>query len=189
MRSLIEQQIIKLMKVRDKAFVGLLYDNYAESLYGVVLRIVKDEAVAQDVMQESFMKIWKRCDQYNPKKARLFTWILTICRNTAIDKLRSSQSRSTHEVQMDDSYVHIIGGEEIQPQFMDIKDHLDTLDHKYVAVINALFFQGMTQQEASKTLNIPLGTIKSRLKIALRELRFIFNEKNALLLISLMICQ
>ena len=184
MSSSIEEKIIRLIQQKDKAFIGLIYDNYADSLYGVVRRMVKDEAAAKDVMQESFMKIWKSSAQYNPQKSRLFTWMLSICRNTAIDRLRVLQKQTTREVQIDDSFVHELGKSDINPDLLDIKDHLKGLEANQQAVIQALFFDGMTQREASEELGIPLGTVKTRLKIALRELRKVFGEGSLLMLIT-----
>jgi RNA polymerase sigma-70 factor (ECF subfamily) len=180
----IEDKIIDLIEAKDKAFVGLIYDHYADNLFGVVKVIVKDESLAQDVLQDSFLKIWQHADQYDPQKSRLFTWLLRICRNTAIDKLRSTKKRNSREIQIDDSNVNMSGGYSFKPQLMDIKDLMKGLEDKYQDVLVALFFLGMTQVEASEELNIPLGTVKSRLKIGLRELRTVFGDE-ALLLISM----
>ncbi len=175
MRSQIEKDIIQLLKVRDKKALTLLYNNYSDSLFGVALKITKDEALAKDALQESFIKIWKNSHKYDPKKAKLFTWLYRITRNTAIDKLRSFNNRNSREVQIEKSNVYSITTNSLNQDVMDLKQHVDKLDQKYKTVLNALFFEGMTQQEASDELDIPLGTIKSRLKIALRELKKVYN--------------
>ncbi len=183
----IEEKIIQLIKRKDKAFVSLIYDNYADNLYGVIKTILKDEALSQDALQESFIKIWKNAAQYDPKKARLFTWLLRICRNTAIDKLRSKQKQKAREIQIDDSNVDTLGSTNFKPQLIDIKDILAGLDQKYLEVIEALFFRGMTQAEASEELGIPLGTIKTRLKIGLRDLRAVYGNDALLILLTLIL--
>jgi RNA polymerase sigma factor (sigma-70 family) len=183
----IEEKIIRLIKKKDKEFVSLIYDHYADSLYGIIKRMVGEEALAQDILQESFLKIWKKADQYDPEKARLFTWLLSVTRHTAIDKLRSVKTRASREIQMEDSNVYDLHTSNIKPQHMDIKDLLAGLDQKYKEVIEALFFQGLTQREASNALNIPLGTIKTRLKIGLRELREIFVDDVLFILIAMTI--
>jgi RNA polymerase sigma-70 factor (ECF subfamily) len=175
MRSQIEKDIIKLLKDRDKKALTLLYSNYSDSLFGVALKITKDEALAKDALQESFIKIWKNSHKYDPKKAKLFTWLYRITRNTAIDKLRSFNNRNSREVQIENSNVYSITTNSLNLDVMDLKQHVEKLDQKYKTVLNALFFEGMTQQEASDELDIPLGTIKSRLKIALRELKKVYN--------------
>ena len=98
-----------------------------------------------------------------------------IARNTAIDKLRSFNNRYHKEVQIDNSNVYILPTNNLNQDVLDIKEHVGRLEKKYQIVLDALFFQGMTQQEASDELDIPLGTIKSRLKIGLRELKKVYN--------------
>ncbi|MBT8236599.1 MAG: RNA polymerase sigma factor, partial [Bacteroidia bacterium] len=102
-------------------------------------------------------------------------------RNTAIDKLRSVNTKNDKEIQIDVSDVYNLGVHSLRPDLMDVRENLDKIESKYQIVLDALFFQGMTQQEASDELDIPLGTIKSRLKIGLRELRKIYGSTSALL--------
>lgn len=183
MSTLLEKHIVELLQERDEKAISLLYDNYADTLYGVAYKVVKDEDLAQDVVQESFVKIWKKADSYDASKAKLFTWLFRITRNTAIDKLRSINTKSDKEIQIDVSDVYNLGVNTTRPEFMDVKEHLDKIEPKYKIVLDALFFEGMTQQEASEELDIPLGTIKSRLKIGLRELRKIYGTSIVLAMI------
>ena len=169
MSTPIEKEIVGLLQKGDKRAVTLLYENYADALYGVILKVLSDEDLAQDALQETFVKVWK--------KAKLFTWLYRIAYNTAIDKVRSQTNKTSKEIQMDASNVYMITSESLNQDVMDIKTHLKSLDEKYQIVINALFFEGMTQQEASDELEIPLGTIKSRLKIGLRELKKIYDPE------------
>ena len=186
MSILLENHIVELLQERNDKAISLLYEHYGDTLYGVAYKVVRDEELAQDVVQESFIKIWKKSDSYDPTKAKLFTWLFRITRNTAIDKLRSANNKSDKEIQMDVSDVYKLGTEGIIPDLMDVQDNLDKIDSKYQIVLDALFFQGMTQQEASDELDIPLGTIKSRLKIGLRELKKIYGSSMVLaLLLSL----
>lgn len=174
--SSIEKDIVSLLEHGDKKAITLLYDNYADALYGVIKKIITDDETAQDVLQESFIKIWRYSKKYDASKAKLFTWLYRIAYNTAIDKVRSQKNKNGNEVQIDKSTVYKISADELNQDVLDMKKHLDSLDEKYQIVINALFFEGMTQQEASEELDIPLGTIKSRLKIGLRELKKIYNS-------------
>ena len=171
----LEEHIVELLEKVDKAAINLLYENYSDSLYGVILKITRNEELAQDALQESFVKIWKNAKKYDSKKAKLFTWLYRIARNTAIDKLRSFNNRFNKEVQIDKSDVYILPSTSLNQDVIDLKEHVTKLEEKYQIVLNALFFEGMTQQEASDELDIPLGTIKSRLKIGLRDLRKLFN--------------
>lgn len=171
----LEKEITDLLEKGDKRALNLLYENYSSTLYGVIFKITKDDALAQDALQESFIKIWKNSKKYDSKKAKLFTWLYRIARNTAIDKLRSFNNRNSKEIQIEDSNVYRIATAELNQDVIDLKKHVATLDQKYQIVLDALFFEGMTQQEASEELNIPLGTIKSRLKIGLRELKKVYD--------------
>ena len=177
MRTPIEQQIVKLLEDGDKKALDLLYENYADSLYGVILKVVSNEELAQDALQETFVKVWKNSKKYDSKKAKLFTWLYRIAKNTAIDKLRSFNNRYEKEVQIDKSSVYILPTANLNQDVIDLKAHLARLDEKYQIVLKALFFEGMTQQEASDELEIPLGTIKSRLKIGLRELKKVYDPQ------------
>jgi RNA polymerase sigma factor (sigma-70 family) len=171
----LEQHIVSLLKEGDQRAIPLIYENYSGSLLGVIVKITKDEALAQDALQESFIKIWKSSKKYDSSKAKLFTWLYRIARNTAIDKLRSHNIKFTKEIQIADSNVYKLATAGLNQDTMDLKKHVATLDTKYQTVLKALFFEGMTQQEASEELSIPLGTVKSRLKIGLRELKKIYN--------------
>ncbi len=175
MKQTIEQHIIQLLAKEDKKAINLLYENYSNSLYGVILKITINEEIAEDALQETFVKVWKNAKKYDPKKAKLFTWLYRIARNTAIDKLRSFNNRFKKEIQIDKSNVYILPTTSLNQDVIDLKKHVARLEDKYQIVINALYFEGMTQQEASDELDIPLGTIKSRLKIGLRELRKVYN--------------
>ncbi|NAY92500.1 sigma-70 family RNA polymerase sigma factor [Muricauda sp. JGD-17] len=185
MSTLIERHIVSLLAEKDDKAISLLYENYGDTLFGVAYKVVKDEELAQDVLQESFIKIWKKADTYDASKAKLFTWLFRITRNTAIDKLRSLNNKADKEVQIDASNVYNVGVESIKPEHLDIQKNLDKIESKYRIVLEALFFEGMTQQEASDELDIPLGTIKSRLKIGLRELGKIYGAAMSLLFIIL----
>ncbi len=174
MSAIIENHIVELLIERNEKGMDLLYEYYGDALFGIALKTTKDEDLAKDVLQESLMKIWNKIDTYNREKSKLFTWIFRITRNTAIDKIRSFKTKSDKEIQIEVSNVYSLGIDSLKPEHIDVKDHLSSLDEKYQIVIEALFFKGMTQQEASDELDIPLGTIKSRLKIGLRELRKVF---------------
>jgi RNA polymerase sigma-70 factor, ECF subfamily len=180
MSTLLEKHIVELLQERNEKAISLLYEHYGDTLYGVAKKVVRDEELAQDVLQESFVKIWKKSDSYDATKAKLFTWLFRITRNTAIDKLRSVNTKSDKEIQMDVSDVYNLGVDSIKPELMDVRENLERIEDKYQIVLEALFFYGMTQQEASEELDIPLGTIKSRLKIGLRELKKIYGSSMVL---------
>jgi len=173
--SKLEQHIVSLLKEGDKRAISLIYENYSSSLLGVIQKITIDNALAEDALQESFIKIWRNAKKYDSNKAKLFTWLYRIARNTAIDKLRSNNITFTKKVQIADSNVYKLSTSGLNQDTIDLKKHVASLESKYQIILKALFFEGMTQQEASEELSIPLGTVKSRLKIGLRELKKIYN--------------
>ncbi|MEH6537885.1 MAG: RNA polymerase sigma factor [Psychroserpens sp.] len=179
MGTSVEQQIVDLLAKGNKKALNLLYENYADSLYGVILKVTINEELAQDALQETFVKVWKNAKKYDSEKAKLFTWLYRIAKNTAIDKLRSFNNRFEKEVQIDKSNVYILPTVSLNQDVIDLKEHVARLDEKYQIVLKALFFEGMTQQEASEELDIPLGTIKSRLKIGLRELKKVYDPETS----------
>ena len=172
----VESQIVEMLHQNDKRVIAIIYDQYASSLYGVVLRIVQSEEVAKDVMQDSFVKVWKKGTSYNSNKGTLFTWLLNITRNTAIDKLRSAGFKNSEKNQrIDDLVYNKVSSRGTNPDEIGVKDLLNNLDIKYREVVDMIYFRGFTQKEVSEELAIPLGTVKTRLRIALRDLREIFD--------------
>lgn len=180
-----EKQIVTMLHQNDKRVMAIIYDQYAPTLYGVVFRIVQSEAIAEDVMQDAFVKIWKNGMTYNAQKGSLFTWMLNISRNTAIDKIRSAGYRKSEKNQRINSDVYSLASKSnnIVPEEIGLRDLLENLDNKYKEILNLIYFKGFTQQEVSEELNIPLGTVKTRLRTALRNLRELFDVTNLTVLI------
>lgn len=172
-----EQLIIRLLEKNDDRAISMLYDDYSAALFGVVFRIVLSEEIAADVIQESFIKIWKNAQNYEVSKGTLFTWMLNICRNTAIDATRSKHFRNG-KIQNLDKFVNeeIPHFEEPKIHHIGLHEQVKRLDRKYSEVIELIYFKGHTQKEVEAKLKIPLGTVKTRLKIGLRELRKVYGD-------------
>ncbi len=170
-----EEKIVSLLQSQDKEAISLLYDNYSAALYGVVLRIVRSPDIAQDVMQDSFVKAWKYGPNYDASKGRLFTWLLNIARNTAIDVTRSAGWKMGEKTTDLTSLVGF-GGATTNPEHIGLRKLVDNLEPKYKTLIELIYFQGYTQQEVEKELNIPIGTIKTRLRAAIGDLRKVFGD-------------
>jgi RNA polymerase sigma-70 factor, ECF subfamily len=147
-----------------------VYSRYAAALYGILLKMVNDSAVAEDLLQDVFVKVWKSSGKYNETRGTLFTWLLNIARNTGIDYLRSrsyKQTLNTIAVPADHSGVV----EDNQETNREAKQLINTLDDKHRDVLDLLFIKGHTQQEAATILNLPLGTVKTRARNAVLLLR------------------
>ena len=169
-----EANLVTLLQNKERAALELLYDNYGKALYGVILRIVNNNELAEEVLQNTFQKIWEKADQYDDSKGRLFTWMLNIARNSAIDKTRSrevKQKNKTNTLENHISFIEQSGNLQISTDAIDLKKFTDKLDENQRAVIDLIYFQGYSQSEAAKELNMPLGTVKSRVRIAIKSLR------------------
>ena len=169
-----EQQLVAmLLQHNDRAF-GYLYDNYSAALYGIINSIVPEKETANDVLQDVFVNIWKKIDSYDEAKGRLFTWMLNVARNAAIDKLRSKGYQDSLKNQSFPENVDTnIGGAVTEPKIEDtgLKKMLTKLKGEQRVLIDLSYFQGFTHEEISKALNIPLGTVKTRIRSALTQLK------------------
>ncbi|MEM8908290.1 MAG: sigma-70 family RNA polymerase sigma factor [Bacteroidota bacterium] len=176
-----EQQITQLLNRQDKQAISILYDRYAASLYGVALKIVHSEEVAEDILQDVFIKAWQKGVDYDSRKGSVFTWLLNITRNRAIDITRSSSFRKQAKILELNSFAHESNNgngytEELNVNQIGLRWMVNQLDLKYQKVIELVYFQGFTQSEVVEQLGIPLGTVKTRLKIGLREMRKFFED-------------
>jgi len=175
--------IIQLLKQKDKRVISIIYDKYGPALFGIAVKIVESETLAEDVLQDAFIKIWRNADKFNEKKGTLFTWLLNITRNTALDTRKSAAFRRGRKIQEVDFsvYDHEDWKVEQKPEHIGLHSAVEGLEDKYRLIIDMVYFQGYTQQEIVQHLDIPLGTVKSRVKIGLRELRKIFIESKVMI--------
>jgi RNA polymerase sigma-70 factor (ECF subfamily) len=176
--SLTEEQLVLSLRNHEKIAIEALYDMYSASLFGVISRIVVDTAIAEDVLQETFVKIWHSFSSYNTEKGRLFTWMVNIARNLAIDKIRSKDFKNQHKNQEIENTVNSIDEQNstvYKPELMGIKDLVDTLKPEQKSIIDLVYFKGYTHVEAADELGVPLGTIKTRLRMGIQQLRKNFN--------------
>jgi len=158
-----------------------LYDRYSSPLYGVIRRIVNDDEIAQDALQDAFVKIWKNFNKYDENKSQLFTWMYAIARNTALDHQRKINKSYTDDIQK--QVDNVLLSTSMNEDAIDIREKLNNIESKYKEVIDALFFQGYSQREWSKESGTPLGTIKSRLRVGMRMLKEIYDKGVLLFLI------
>ena len=168
-----EELVFSLKQNNEKAF-SYLYDNYSGALFGIIKNIVPDLELSNDVLQEAFINIWKNFKSYDPEKGRLFTWMLNIARNAAIDKLRSKGYRETKKNQPLIEDVNISADKGfVKPALNDfgLKKLLNELKEEQRTLVELSFFQGYTHEEISKIIGIPLGTVKTRIRAALKKLR------------------
>jgi len=166
------------LKNKEQSALDYLYDHYSGAIYSVVFRILKDEETAEEVLQDVFLKIWDKIDSYDSGKGKLFTWMLNIARNQAIDRTRSRESSQRKKTDDIDYLVNKIDSQENSHLSVDaigLKEVLLKLPEDQRFIINQLYLQGYTQSEVAEEFDIPLGTVKTRLRLAMNELRSILN--------------
>ncbi len=176
--EIIQDQLISRLKRQERAAIGYLYDAYNGVLYGVVLRIVRSPELAQQVLQDTFVKAWRNITCYDAAKGRPFTWLLNIARNTAIDATRTAHYQYSRKTDNLDNLVHQPGGSILNLDALGVREMVSALDDKYKSLIELVYFQGYTQEEAAEESGIPLGTVKTRLRYAIYELRKLFVVSN-----------
>ena len=160
---------------RDEQAMSFLYDRYSKALFNVIYRLVDNQEMSEDVLQESFVKIWNNIGQYDVTKGTLFTWMLNVCRNNAIDKTRSREFKNNAKNQSMDSSVNMEQHRtEFNPETLGLKTITEKLKPEQKEIVDLVYFNGFTHVEVAEKLDLPLGTVKTRLRAAITELRTYF---------------
>lgn len=176
--SLSEEELVLALRQREKVAIEALYDMYSSSLFGVIVRIVNDTALAEDILQDTFVKIWNSFSSYSTEKGRLFTWMVNIARNLAIDKIRSKDFKNQGKNQDIENNVAFIDEQRnavYKPELLGVKELVEGLKPEQKSILDLVYFKGYTHVEAADELGVPLGTVKTRLRMAIIQLRKYFN--------------
>lgn len=171
-----EDVLVSRLFKKDQLAFSYLYDNYAAALNGVIFRIVQDEETAEDVLQDTFIKIWNNFASYDKTKGRLFTWLVNIARNLAIDHTRSKGFKNQQKNLDVDKIVGYIDTKKntmFNPEQIGLRNMLEKLTPEQREILDLVYFSGYTQAEVANELNIPLGTVKTKIRMALIHLRTI----------------
>ena len=165
------------LKRRDPQAMADLYDRYGRLAYSLILRIVRDAALAEDLVQETFLRVWNRAQAFDEERGALGPWLLAVARNRAIDYLRSSDgrmARSAYElVEMENPalFANLESQVVSSDQARLIRQALTKLNPSQRNVIEMAYFEGLSQTEMAERMGQPLGTIKTWVRTALRNLR------------------
>ncbi len=181
-----EIEIVSLLKKGDQSGIPLLYKHYSGAVYGIVKRIIDRDEVAQEVLQDVFVKVWQNAEKYNPSKGRLFTWMAQIARNTSLSAVRSGNFQ--RDMKTDSIQPGVYDNERLSEE-MNIKDSglanvLENMDEKYRLLIDYIYFRGYSQREAAEALSLPVGTVKTRIRSAILDLRTTLGKEFITLLIA-----
>jgi RNA polymerase sigma factor (sigma-70 family) len=167
-----EQELITALKAKDEQAFSYLYDHYSGSLYSVILQIVKSPEIAADVLQDVFINVWRKIQTYDPVKGRLFTWMLNVSRNASIDMLRSRNYQNSQKNQeITDNVYGIDRVTQTSFDSIGLTKFLGKLRPEHRVLIELAYFKGYTHDEIAQIEDIPLGTVKTRIRNALLQLR------------------
>lgn len=175
----IEEDLIQLLKKGDESAFSYLYDHYSGALNSIILKMIDDKALAEDILQEAFVKIWNNFSSYDSSKGRLFTWMLNITRNLTIDTIRSKGYKKQAKIQDSEIAVNNAWNSSNENERFDtlgLRNQTMLLKEDQKLVIDLAYFEGLTQEEISQKLKIPLGTVKTRIRAGISVLRRILQS-------------
>ncbi|MGX8176388.1 RNA polymerase sigma factor [Exiguobacterium artemiae] len=168
-----DESLYHEMRSGDEQALEVLYDKYERLLFSFAHRFTNNDRLSEEVIQEVWMKIWNGRVDFNTDKGKFSSWILTITRNAALDCLRREKRQPTIEVEeRDGGYDEPVERTVIQRETAtEVRDAVNELKPDQQELIELVYFKGLTQQQISDQLNMPLGTVKTRIRSAIQALR------------------
>ncbi|KAB8151904.1 sigma-70 family RNA polymerase sigma factor [Kordia sp. TARA_039_SRF] len=171
--------LIERFQNRDETALSKLYDKYSGAIYGVIIRMCRNEEAAQEILQETFIKAWNKSHLYDATKGKIYTWLYRIARNTTLNFLRKKDKL----IQMEDLSVYKDEGEkEHDDLHIELKGALAKLDAHHQKALKLIYFNGLTHREAHEEMGVPLGTFKSYVRQAIKKLREVYAQELLLLI-------
>jgi len=174
-----DQDLMLRIQQGDEEALGLLYDRYSGVLKSLIMRVIHNDAEADDLLQEIFVELWKQSATFSPEKGKPLGWIVTLTRRRAIDRLRKRQAYARVEEKFKDqpeqqpeAWVHNTMEEdlELNDARQMLRKVMDELPEAQRQAIELAYFKGMSQREVAAHTGIPLGTIKTRLELGLKKI-------------------
>jgi RNA polymerase sigma-70 factor (ECF subfamily) len=168
--------LIERLQRHDPQALAELYDRYGRIAYSLILRVVRDTGVAEDLVQETFMRVWNRAQGLDAQKGSIGPWLLAVARNRAIDYLRSSGGRERNALEFEETdhpalYIDMERDILSSDKARRIKTAVEKLSPHQREVIELAYFEGLSQTEMAERMGQPLGTVKTWVRAALKNLR------------------
>jgi RNA polymerase sigma factor (sigma-70 family) len=177
-KTMTDLELIQKIRQRDRQAFDLFYDRYAQIIFSLCVRILKDTGEAEDVLQEIFVQIWREAERFDAARASVKTWVFTIARSRSLDRYRSRKTaRQRFEDSAAEELQQVSSKEDLQSTSVVqqyVATALQQLTKEQRAVVELCYYRGLTQEEISNLTGEPLGTIKSRIRAALMKLRSAF---------------
>jgi len=168
-------QLMQRVVAREQDALRSLYETYSQRVYNMAYQVTRQQQAAEDVTQDVFFQVWRWPERWNPDKGRLVSWLLTVARYTAIDHVRREQRQPTLEPPSDEQMQPSTGDQHDAYAEADrnreIRQHLKALPPEQRTVIMLAFFRGLTHEEIAQQLKLPVGTVKSRIRLGMKKLR------------------
>ncbi|MFC0272152.1 RNA polymerase sigma factor [Metabacillus herbersteinensis] len=167
--------------IKDRVAFEALYDRYEKLLFSFAYRMAKDATVAEEVVQDVFMKLWNGSNLYDPSKGKFSSWLLTITRNKVIDEIRKRGRHDAVDIMEKDGLVQDGKSVEEKIEWAEqkevIRKAMSQLKEDQQHIIELFYFKGLSQQKISDQCDLPLGTVKGRIRIALKHLRKMLDQE------------
>jgi RNA polymerase sigma-70 factor (ECF subfamily) len=173
-----ETEMKQCLLNNDQRLFSKLYDNYSAALFSLILKWIKDKETAENLLQDVFVKAWRNRELYDSSKGKIFTWLYNITRNICIDHLRSKAYKKSRVSVLSDNISALIPGnnDSMTPDTIGLRKLVNTLRSEEKEVIELMYFKGFTQKEIATLMNTPLGTVKTRMSRAIKNLRYYFKK-------------
>jgi len=171
-----DTNLVERMQGRDPRALAELYDRYGRVVYALILRVVRDPGIAEDLVQETFLRVWNRVHGFDAQKGSIGPWLLAVARNRAIDYLRSAGGRERNSVEYEETdhpalYTDMEKDILASDKARVVKSAMDKLSPNQRQVIELAYFEGLSQTEMAERMGQPLGTVKTWVRSALKNLR------------------
>lgn len=168
--------MLRSLQAGDHEALAVLYDRYSGIAYGLALRIAGDATAAEDVVQEAFVSIWKQAPRFDANRGQVRSWLLTIVHHRAVDVVRRRMSRPERALPDDASQIadHDAPPAAAAEMAMDaraVREAVSRIPEDQRRTVEMAYFEGLTHVEIAERMGVPLGTVKSRLRIALEKMR------------------
>jgi RNA polymerase sigma-70 factor (ECF subfamily) len=184
--SLTDEALFQEMASGQTGAFSVIYDRYSPQLYGLALKILQNQSLAEDVIQDIFVNIWKKAGAYDRSRGTPIAWMTILCRNRCIDMLRRQDKNRRRSAILDEDVLQVIADERAENPLENasfsemrgvIKRAMENLPEEQRQAIEMAYFKGFSQSEIAGELNLPLGTVKTRMRLGMQKLKDLITKK------------
>src|SRR5215217_5635272 len=181
---LADEDLISMVETADAEAFATLYDRHSRAAFSLAYRMMGERQASEDLAQDAFLKVWRSASSYRAERGSVRTWILSIVHNRGIDQIRSQASRRRRQEEMEASAPRSQPSEAFaetwrNSQREQVREALNTLPPEQLKILELAYFSGYTHMEISNLLDLPLGTVKGRMRLGLKKIRDYFESRDA----------